>query len=238
MGKLDKSILKVENLSLSRKGHQILKDITLKVKRGDIHCILGPNGAGKSSLAYVLMGLSDYKPDKGKIYFDGKEISNWPVWQRARLGLTLAWQEPARFEGLTINDYIQIGAKQGSVSEALENVLLEPANYTNRAVDKTLSGGERKRIELASIFSMKPKLAILDEPDSGIDIIAFDNLIKLIKIFKNQGTTILLITHREEVARISNKISLICDGSIVKEGEPLEITDYYRDRCKPCPRYK
>jgi Fe-S cluster assembly ATP-binding protein len=85
---------------------------------------------------------------------------------------------------------------------------------------------------------MKPKLAILDEPDSGIDIIAFDNLIKLIKIFKNQGTTILLITHREEVARISNKISLICDDSIVKDGEPLEITDYYRDRCKPCPRYK
>jgi Fe-S cluster assembly ATP-binding protein len=230
-------ILKVENLSLSRKGLQILKDIDLKVKRGDIHCVLGPNGAGKSSLAYVLMGLSDYKPNSGKIYFDGEEITNRPIWQRARLGLTLAWQEPARFEGLKVLDYIKIGAKQGSESEVLQKGLLNLDEYTNRTVDKTLSGGERKRIELASVFSMKPKLAILDEPDSGIDILAFDNLIMLIKDLKSQGTTILLITHREEVARISDKSSLICDGSIVKEGEPSRVSDYYKNRCKPCPRY-
>ena len=235
-------ILKVENLNLARKGLQILKDINLNIKRGDIHCILGPNGAGKSSLVYALMGLSDYKQDRGKIYFNGEEITNYPIWQRARLGLTLAWQEPARFEGLTVLDYIKIGAKrctsrQESASKALKNVLLEPYDYTNRAVDKTLSSGERKRIEFASIFVMKPKLAILDEPDAGIDILAFDNLIQLIKDFKNQGTTILLITHREEVARISDKISLICNGNIVKEGRPSEVSEYYRDRCKPCPRY-
>lgn len=230
-------ILKVENLNLSRKGHQILKDINFKVKKGDIHCILGPNGAGKSSLVYILMGISDYKPDKGKIYFNGNEVTTWAIWQRARSGLTLAWQDPARFEGLTVEDYIKIGAKKSSVSEALEDVLLNPNEYINLAVDKTLSGGERKRIELASIISMKPKLAILDEPDSGIDIFAFDNLIKLLKDLKSQGTTILLITHREEVALISDKTSLICDGRIVKEGKTLEVIEYYRTRCKPCPRY-
>jgi Fe-S cluster assembly ATP-binding protein len=105
----------------------------------------------------------------------------------------------------------------------------------NRRVDKTLSGGERKRIELASVFAMGPKLAILDEPDSGIDILALDNIVNMIRELKRQGTTVLLITHRGEVSEIADKTSLMCSGFIVKEGKPKEVGKYFRERCVPCP---
>jgi len=231
-------ILSIDKISLILEGMQILKDLSLSVEAGTIHSILGPNAAGKSSLAYVLMGCCDYFPQTGRIYFMGEDITNFPVQKRAKMGLTLAWQEPARFEGLTVQDYIAVGMKNKSdklVEETLQYVLLDPKDYLNRKVDKTLSGGERKRIELASVFAMGPKLAILDEPDSGIDILALDNIVNIIKELKRQGTTVLLITHREEVSEIADKTSLICSGFIVKEGNPQEVGKYFKERCIPCP---
>lgn len=153
------------------------------------------------------------------------------------MGITLAWQEPARFEGLTVKDYISVGMKEKNpalIEESLCHVLLEPKDYLERKADKTLSGGERKRIELAAVFAMKPKLAILDEPDSGIDILALDNIVKIINELKKQGTTVLLITHREEVSEIADKTSLMCTGFIVKEGRSKEVSKYFKEKCAPC----
>jgi Fe-S cluster assembly ATP-binding protein len=231
-------LLQIDKISLNLEGRQILKDLSLSVKEGTIHSILGSNAAGKSSLAYVIMGCGDYIAQSGKIYFAGEDITSLSLSKRAKMGLTLAWQEPARFEGLTVKDYIAVGMEEKNnslIEEALHSVLLEPKDYLDREVDKTLSGGERKRIELASVFAMKPKLAILDEPDSGIDILALDNIITMIKDLKKQGTTVLLITHREEVSEIADVTSLMCSGTIVKEGKPREVGKYFKEKCIPCP---
>lgn len=231
-------ILKVEKVSLRLEGKEILKDLSFSVEDGTIHSLLGPNAAGKSSIAYCLMGCCDYLPQSGRILFDFKDITTLPMDERARRGITLAWQEPARFEGLTVKDYIAVGMKNKDpreIERALYQVLLEPKDYLNRVVDKTLSGGERKRIELAAVLAMKPRLAILDEPDSGIDILALESIVAIIKGLKEEGTTVLLITHREEVAEIADRTSLICSGFVVKEGSPQEVGRYFKEKCIPCP---
>lgn len=233
-------ILRIENLTLSLNGRDILKNLSLSVKEGIIKSVLGSNAAGKSTLASVIMGLGGYTPQRGKIIFMGVDITDYPIWERARMGLTLAWQEPARFEGLTVRDYILSGMKEKDesvVEESLRLVMLEPKDYLRRPVDRTLSGGERKRIELASVFAMKPRLAILDEPDSGIDILALDNIVEMIREMKKRGTTVLLITHREEVAGIADETSLMCSGFIIKEGKPDEVCEYFKNRCVPCPTH-
>ncbi len=236
---MDKTeMLRADHISLVRDGRSILKEVSLSVRAGTVHSILGSNAAGKSSLAAALMGCHDYALTSGSIFFLNKNITRLSISQRAKMGMTLAWQEPARFEGLTVRDFISVGIgadRTGRVEEALEKVLLTPKDYLQRPVDKTLSGGERKRIELAAVFAMKPRLAILDEPDSGIDILALDNIVLLIQELKEQGTTVLLITHREEVAEIADRSSLICSGLIVKEGKPPEVGRYFKEKCIPCP---
>jgi Fe-S cluster assembly ATP-binding protein len=153
----------------------ILNKTSFGVKEGSIHAVIGPNGSGKSTLAYCIMGLENYKPSSGKIYFDGIDVTEMSITERAKLGITLAWQEPARIEGLSVKKYISLGIKEKvnlkeKVKEALEIVNLPPEKYVNRCVDETLSGGERKRIELAAVIAMKPRLIILDEPDSGYSL--------------------------------------------------------------------
>ncbi|MFA0747101.1 MAG: hypothetical protein EORIYHIE_000970 [Candidatus Fervidibacter sp.] len=178
---MDDVLLCVENLSLKRNGRYILKQVNLTVRRGEIHGIIGLNGAGKSSLAYTIMGCFDYRPDEGRILFEGKDITQLSITERARLGITLAWQEPARFEGLRVSTYLSLGMPQpdrARIMEALEAVALPPSAYMHRFVDQTLSGGERKRIELAAVYAMRPKLAILDEPDSGVDLLSLDDILE------------------------------------------------------------
>jgi len=235
-------MLEIKGLRLTLNGHPILRGINLEIKRGEIHTILGVNGAGKSSLAYCLMGSEGYRPQEGIIKFLGKEITDLSISQRAKLGLTLAWQESARFEGLSAREYLSLGMgnreDEERITQALNLVALDPKAFLNRAVDKTLSGGERKRIELASVITMRPKLAILDEPDSGIDILSLDDILNVIKSMRKEGSTILLITHREEMAAISDRASLMCDGLILKTGKPKEEMDYFKLHCKPCPTHK
>ena len=231
-------ILRIENISLDMDGRQILKDLNLSVRAGTVHSVLGPNAAGKSSLAYTIIGCCDYFPQKGTIRFLDQEITNTPLNKRAKMGMTLAWQEPARFEGLAVRDYIAVGMPEKNnelINEALHHVLLNPNDYRDRVVDKTLSGGERKRIELAAVFAMQPKLVILDEPDSGIDMLALDKIIGMIKTLRKKGSTVLLITHREEVAEIADRTSLMCSGRIVKEGKSKEVSRYFKNLCVPCP---
>ena len=231
-------MLKIEHLKLKRGDKQIINDVSFEIADGEIFGILGTNGAGKSSLAYILMGSSGYKPDSGKITFNGVDITNKSMDERARLGITLAWQEPARFEGLSILDFILIGSeKKGHTlaEQYLEQMRLTPSEYRQRQVDKTLSGGERKKVELASLLAMKPKLAILDEPDSGIDMLSQEAVMNLIREIKGYGGSVILITHDEEVVKAADRSALMCSGLAFKVGEPKEIIEYYKEHCKPCP---
>ncbi len=231
------TILQVKDLWLKKSNKYIIKNFNLDIERDLISVVLGINGAGKSSLAYVLMGLSGYNPDKGKIFFKGKDITDLSITERAKMGLTLAWQNPATFEGITVKEYIMLGMKNKSifaVKEALSKVALDPVLYMNRVVDKSLSGGERKRIELAAVYAMHPELVILDEPDSGIDILSLEKVKSLIKDFKANGSTVLLITHRDEVAEIADRAFLMCSGAIINEGLPGEISDYFKHECNNC----
>ena len=231
-------MLKIEGLSLKRGDKQIIKDVSFEVPDGEIFGVLGTNGAGKSSLAYVLIGSSDYRPDSGKITFNGIDLTDKTMDERARLGITLAWQEPARFEGISILDFITLGSKEKGHTLAesyMDNMRLTVSEYRTRQVDKTLSGGERKKIELASVLAMKPKLAILDEPDSGIDMLSQEAVINMIREIKNYGGSVILITHDEEVVKIADRSALMCSGLAFKVGKPAEIIEYYKEHCKPCP---
>ncbi len=228
-------MLKIENLCVDRDNKKILENVSLTVKKDEIFSIIGPNGSGKSTLAYTLIG--GYKPSAGRIFLKGENITNMSIYEHAKIGITLAWQEPARFEGLKIKDYLSLG-KENNPDKALGMVNMNPSLFLNRALDNTLSGGERKRIELASIITMMPKLVILDEPDSGIDFVSLDDLIRVIEEIKKQGVTVLLITHREDVARCSDRCALLCDGKVIKEGDAWEITKFFRKECKVCPTKK
>jgi Fe-S cluster assembly ATP-binding protein len=233
---MDEYLLQVESLSLKRNGHQILDRVNLDVRSGEVHCLLGLNGSGKSSLAYTLMGCVGYKPDSGRIWFAGQDITEMPMTGRARLGLTLAWQEPARFEGLPVGAYLALGAKDRApaiLAAALDGVALAPGAYLNRPVDQALSGGERKRIELAAVFAMRSRLAILDEPDSGVDTLTLGDIAALIRRMAEAGTAVLLITHRDEMVTVADSASLMCAGNIVCRGDPAQVREFYGERCRP-----
>ncbi len=233
------SWLRVEGLNFAVDGRPILRDLNLELRRGEVHSILGMNGTGKSTLAYALMGLNGYRPQSGRIVFNGEEITHLPVSERAKRGITLAWQEPARFEGLSVADYLRLSGRANATgldpAECLRMVGLNPGRYLSRMVDATLSGGERKRIELASVLAMQPKLVILDEPDSGIDALSIDYIVDDIRAFVRSGASVLLITHHEEVARMADRASSLCGGTILKTGLPEEVARFFRNHCPECP---
>jgi len=181
------------------------------------------------------MGCEGYAPGAGDILFEGRCINALPIYERARLGITLAWQEPARFEGLSVRDYLSLGRNRVDVGDCLQRVGLSPADYLDRKVDKTLSGGERKRIELASVLALAPRMVILDEPTAGIDLLSIHEIINVINSFKRQGSAVLLITHREEVTRIADRASQLCGGRIVCSGDPGSVAASYQGRaCRRC----
>jgi Fe-S cluster assembly ATP-binding protein len=228
-------LMRMSGLRLELQGKRILDGLDLELAAGEIHGLLGANGSGKTSLAYAIMGCEGYRPDAGEIVFDGRRIDDLPMHERARLGITLAWQEPARFEGLAIRDYLRVGNPETDVERCLKRVGLDPDEYAARAVDKTLSGGERKRVELAAVLSMQPKLAILDEPTAGIDLLSMDALLAVIEALRAAGSTVLLITHQAEVAAHADRASQLCGGRIVCQGDTAKVLEHYRKRvCKRC----
>ena len=230
-------MLEVRDLCLSLNGKPIINDLSLHVNKGEIHGVLGKNGTGKTTLAYLIMGVNNYIPSAGKMIFEGEDITSLSVSQRAKKGISLAWQEPARIEGLSVRDYLMLSSNAHGVKQVghyLSVVGLEPATYLDRDIDSTLSGGERKRIELASILAMEPKLAILDEPDSGIDIVSLPFILNCIVEMNKRGSSVLIITHSEKVVETAHRVSVLCAGRILKTGEPGEMSLWFKENCQPC----
>lgn len=203
----------------------ILKDINL-VFDDRFTAITGPNGGGKSSLAKVIAGI--YKPSSGKIILDGEDITDLSITDRAKKGVSYAFQQPVRFKGLTVRDLLKLASgKEQSLNEAcdlLSEVGLCARDYVDREVNDSLSGGELKRIEIAMILARGTRLSIFDEPEAGIDLWSFHNLIK---VFENmyaqiQGN-ILIITHQERILNIADKVVVLRNGEVVKNGSREEV---------------
>ncbi len=230
-------MLELKKVGLSLEEKPILKNLNIKFDDGKRYVVLGNNGTGKSTIANLIMGVEKYKPQVGGVYLDGKDITSLGVYERANLGITIAFQESVRFEGITTFDYLTLGGKIKASYEdakwALKSAGLN-AEYLKRRIDDSLSGGERKRIELASMLMLKMRYVILDEPDSGIDMMSLDTISRIINILNSSGTTVITITHREEIAKNSDYAYLICSGTVLKEGAPADIASYYKRTCDNC----
>ena len=204
---------------------EILRDISLKID-DNIVVITGPNGGGKSTRAKVIAGI--VKPTGGSILLDGEDITEYSVTERAKAGISIAFQQPVRFKGLTVMDLITIAAgKELSVNEAcayLSEVGLCAKDYIDRELNASLSGGEIKRIEIATVLARGSKFAIFDEPEAGIDLWSFQSLIRVFeKMQKKHNGTILIISHQERILEIADRIIYVKDGEIEKYGTRDEV---------------
>ena len=230
-------VVELVDLSLEFDGKKILNNLSIQFQKGKINAVVGQNGAGKSTLAQTIMGLPDYRSFNGDILYNGISLKNLSLKERAKLGITLAWQEPARFNGIDVSSFINAGAREKgtqTVKNALELVGLPYSTYAPRFVDKTLSGGERKRIELASIAAMEPTVVLLDEPDSGVDIEAIQYIFNVITYLKNRHITVFIITHSIDVLRKADYAYLLCNGLLVDEGTIEKMVEYFADNCINC----
>ena len=207
------------------KDKEILKNINLKLDDRFV-AITGPNGGGKSTLARVIAGI--VRPTSGKIYLDGVDITDYSITERAKAGISFAFQQPVRFKGLTVKDLITLASgKDISVAEAcsyLSEVGLCAKDYIDREVNASLSGGELKRIEIAMVIARGTKLSIFDEPEAGIDLWSFQNLIRVFeKMYEQTKGSILIISHQERILNIADRIVLIADGEVRKVGTKEEV---------------
>ena len=223
-------MLELKNISFgvseSQGKKEILKGISLTIEDDKFVVITGPNGGGKSTLAKIIMGIE--KPDSGTILFDGKDITDMNVTDRANAGISFAFQQPVRFKGVQVWDLIGLAARtQVSIADAcayLSEVGLCAKDYINREVNGSLSGGELKRIEIATVLARGTKLSVFDEPEAGIDLWSFQNLIRVVENMR--GTTkgsILIISHQERILEIADEIVVISGGSVLKHGTREEI---------------
>ena len=231
-------MLTIKDLSYSTDEKEIIKNIKYDFKPGKIYAILGNNGVGKSTFVKIIMGMNGYfKNHGGSIYFDDEDITELSLVERAQMGITITNQEPARFKGISVEKYLKLGGKNNysdeEIIDALRTVGLNGI-YRFRKVDKTLSGGERKRIELASILLLKPRVVIFDEPDSGIDMMSNSMLTDVIKKLKESNSTVIIITHREEISLLADEALLLCNGYIRDVGNPIRINKLYKETCDVC----
>lgn len=219
-------MLELKNICFSADGKKIIDDLSLKIDDSRLIVITGPNGGGKSTLAKIIAGI--ITPDSGKIYLDGKDITDLSITERAKGGISFAFQQPVRFKGITVYDLISLAAGE-TISTAkacsyLSEVGLCAKDYINREVNSSLSGGELKRIEIAMIIARKTKLSIFDEPEAGIDLWSFKNLIE---VFNNMHESIkgsvIIISHQERILDIADEILVIDKGRIVSRGSKEKI---------------
>lgn len=206
--------------------HEIIEDITLSVERSKFTVITGPNGGGKSTLARLIMGIE--KPTSGQILFEGTDITNMSITDRAKLGIGYAFQQPPRFKGMTVRSLLSLASgRELPIDECcayLTNVGLCSADYLNREVDASLSGGEVKRIEIATLMARNLKLAIYDEPEAGIDLWSFSMLVDSFKaISRNRHESVLIISHQERIMQLADDLIVLADGKIKEQGPREEI---------------
>lgn len=231
-------MLELKNIYFERDGKKILNNINLQIDSNKFVVITGPNGSGKSTLAKIIMGIE--KPDKGQIILNGEDITNLSVDKRANLGLGFAFQQPVKFKGITVYDLIKLSSKNKNMNkmeacEALSKVGLCAKEYVDREVNSSLSGGELKRIEIASVAIRNSKLTIFDEPEAGIDLWSFNNLIKIFEEIreKTKGTTII-ISHQERILNIADVVILMKEGKIEKIGGREELLETVPEKPKCC----
>jgi len=223
-------MLELKNVSFEvsdEKGQkEIIKDLNLTVGDGKFVVITGPNGGGKSTLAKLIAGIE--KPTSGKIFFNGEDITEKSITERAKMGVSFALQQPVRFKGIRVIDLLRIAAgKSLTVTEAcqyLSEVGLCARDYIYREVNASLSGGELKRIEIATVIARGTKLSVFDEPEAGIDLWSFQNLIKVFeRMRKTINGSIIIISHQERILDIADEIVVLANGTISKQGPKEEI---------------
>lgn len=205
---------------------EILHDINLKVEDNGFIVITGPNGGGKSTLAKLIMGIE--KPTAGKILFNGADITGLSVTERARLGIGFAFQQPVRFKGLYVRDLLRLAAGRTLATDEacayLAEVGLCAMDYIDREIDARLSGGELKRIEIATLIARAPQLYLFDEPEAGIDLWSFAKLTETFRLLQSKGkNTILVISHQERIIDLADEIVMLSNGQIARHGTKEEI---------------
>lgn len=224
-------MLELKNVSYAAENKdgvkEIIKNVSFKIDEKFV-CLTGPNGGGKSTLAKVIMGI--LKPTEGRIYFDGKDITDLSVTERANEGISFAFQQPVKFKGITVSDLINYaGGRKLKISEVcdyLSEVGLCAREYVNREVNGSLSGGELKRIEIATSMARGARLSVFDEPEAGIDLWSFSNLIKVFEKLRDKtGGSLLIISHQERILNIADRIIVISDGRITADGKPQDVMD-------------
>ncbi len=222
-------MLQLKNISFSADTQdgikEILKDISMDITDGFL-AITGPNGGGKSTLAKIIAGI--IKPTSGKILLDGEDITDLSITERAKKGISFAFQQPVRFKGITVNDLIRLAAgKEITMSQAcdyLSQVGLCARDYINREVNASLSGGELKRIEIATVLSRGTKVSLFDEPEAGIDLWSFGNLINVFeKMHETLGGSIIIISHQERILNIADKVAVLSAGELKSYGKREDI---------------
>lgn len=233
-------MLELKNISFTAKtdngDKEILDNISLKFDN-EFVAITGPNGGGKSTLAKIIAGIN--KPTSGKIMLDGEDITDLSVTDRAKRGISFAFQQPVRFKGITVKDLIALASgKNISVGEAcdyLSKVGLCARDYINREVNASLSGGELKRIEIATVLARSTKVSLFDEPEAGIDLWSFSNLINVFeKMHSTLGGSIIIISHQERILNIADKVAVIANGKLKAYGAKDDILPELLDTNATC----
>lgn len=222
----DRKMLELKNVSFSADGKEILKNISLVIEDERFVVITGPNGGGKSTLAKIIAGIE--KPDSGQILLDGQDITDWGITERANAGISFAFQQPVRFKGVTVKDLITLASGKNlstaAACEYLSEVGLCAKDYIDREVNSSLSGGELKRIEIATVMARKTKLTLFDEPEAGIDLWSFKNLIDVFeKMHGEIRGSILIISHQERILNIADQVVVISGGQVAQIGTKEEV---------------
>lgn len=234
------TMLELRNISYAAEDNskeiEILKNVSVKIEERFV-AVTGPNGSGKSTLAKIIAGI--IQPTSGQILLDGVDITDLSITERANMGISFAFQQPVRFKGITVKDLLSIAAGKDAtmteICEMLSEVGLCARDYVNREVNGSLSGGELKRIEIAMIMARKTKVSIFDEPEAGIDLWSFQNLIRVFeKMYEVTNGSILIISHQERILNIADKIILLADGEISKVGTKEEIMPALLGAGQPC----
>lgn len=220
-------VLRLENISWDTPGgNSVLSGLDLEIPDGKLVVITGPNGGGKTTLAKIIAGI--YTQKSGRILLDGEDITDLDITQRAEKGISFAFQQPVRFKGITVRKLVELASgntmNEHELCEILSKVGLCAREYINREVDSTLSGGEIKRIEIASVLARHTNVSVFDEPEAGIDLWSFSNLINVFQdMRKNLKGTLIIISHQERILEIADEIAVVADGKIKAAGAPDEM---------------